>query len=284
MKRTFKSKAIVVMTAAVFVVSTLLTACGGSTGDGSKGTVSVSGSTSVQPLAQDLADTFNEIEPGISVEVQGGGSTQGVKDASEGTSDIGDSSRELTAEEKSLGITEHVIAHDGIAVIVHPSNGISNLSKDQIAKIFKGELKNWKEVGGPDSEILVVTREDGSGTRSAFEELMGLQEKRDGKTFSLMRSDALVADGTGVVKANVAAKENSIGYTSLGFVDNTMKKVSIDNIECTVDTIKSKTYPISRPFLMLTKGELRPEVKAFMDFILSDKGQEVVGKSYVKAN
>lgn len=291
MKRTYKSKAIVVAAASVFTFSVLLSACGGAAADanndgagGLTGTVTVSGSTSVQPLAQDLSDVFKEIEPGISVEIQAGGSTQGIKDVSDGTSDIGNTSRDLTAEEKNLGLTEHIIAHDGIAVVVHPGNTISNLSKDQITKIFKGEIKNWKEVGGPDSEILVVTREDGSGTRTAFEELLGLQEKKDGKTFSLMKPDALVVDGTGAVKANVAAKENSIGYTSLGFADNTLKKVSIDNVECTVDTVKSKTYPVSRSFIMLTKGELRPEVKAFMDFILSDKGQEVVGKSYVRAD
>jgi phosphate transport system substrate-binding protein len=291
MTGTIKKKAVVLMTAAVFSASVLLTGCGETAGSNNggesagtlTGTVTVSGSTSVQPLAQDLSDVFKEVEPGISVEVQGGGSTQGVKDASEGTSDIGSSSRDLTEEEKGLGLTEHVIAYDGVAVVVHPSNNISNLSKDQIAAIFKGEIKNWKDVGGPDKEILVVTREDGSGTRTAFEELMKLQEKKDDKTYSLIKADALVADGTGAVKANIASKDNAIGYTSLGYVDDSMKKISIDNIECTVDTVKSKTYPVSRPFLLLTKGELRPEVKAFLDFILSAKGQEVVGETYVKA-
>lgn len=292
MKRALKAKTIIVMITAVFAISSLLAACGGAPADTGAdnggagklaGTVTVSGSTSVQPLAQDLSDVFKEVEPGISVEVQGGGSTQGVKDASEGTSDIGSCSRDLTKEEKALGITEHVIAYDGIAVVVHAGNSIGNLSKDQIVKIFKGEIKNWKEVGGPDSEILVVTREESSGTRTAFEELLKLQEKKDDKTFSLIRADALVADGNGAVKANVASKENAIGYTSLGFVDDTLKKVNIDSIECTVDTVKSKTYPVSRPFILLTKGDLKPEVKAFLDFILSAKGQEVVGKSYVKA-
>lgn len=276
------------------LVSFLFTACGGAAtqesngtagaGGTLKGTVTVSGSTSVQPLAQDLSDVYKDVEPGISVEVQGGGSTQGVKDASEGISDIGSISRDLTADEKNLGFTEHIIAYDGVAIVVHPSNNISNLSKDQIVKIFKGETKNWKDVGGPDKGILVVTREESSGTRTAFEELLGLQEKQGDKTLSLITSDALTADGTGAVKANIVSKENAIGYTSLGFVDDTMKKVNIDNLECTVDTVKSKTYPISRPFILLTKGEVKPEVQAFLDFILSDKGQEVVGQSYVKVN
>lgn len=280
------------ITAFVLTISlaSLLTACGtssqapaddnaGKSGTIS-GTVTVSGSTSVQPLAQDLADIFNETEPGVSIEIQGGGSSQGIKAATDGISNIGTSSRDLTAEEKT-GLTEHIIAYDGVAIVVHPSNPVSNLSKDQVVKIFKGEIKNWKEVGGKDSEILVVTREDGSGTRSAFEELLKLQEKKDDKTVSFIRSDALVADGTGAVKANVASKENAIGYTSLGFVDSSLKKVNLDNIECSIENVKNKTYAISRPFLMLTKGDVSPETKAFLDFILSDKGQEIVGKTYI---
>lgn len=265
----------------------LFTACGtaeqapsGNSGTLS-GTVTVSGSTSVQPVAQDLADIFNESEPNISVEIQGGGSSQGIKDAIAGISDIGNSSRGLKDEEKQSEITEHIIAYDGIAVVVHPSNSITDLTKDQLQKIFKGEIKNWKEVGGIDKEILIVTREEGSGTRSAFEELVKLQESKDGNIVSFIKSDALVADGNGAIKANIASKDNAIGYTSLGYVDNTMKKISIEGIECTVENIKNKSYLISRPFLMLTKGELKPEVKAFIDFILGDEGQEVVSKSYI---
>ena len=245
------------------------------------GTITISGSTSVQPLAQDLADLFNESESGVNIEIQGGGSSQGIKDVTDGVSDIGNSSRELKDDEKA-GITEHVIAYDGISVIVHPSNPVTNLTSEQVVKIFKGEIKNWKEVGGADKEILVVTREEGSGTRSAFEELMKLQEKKEDRVISHIRSDALVGDGNGAIKANIAAKDNAIGYLSLGFADNTIKKVSLDGVECTMENIKNKTYIISRPYLMLTKGEIRPEVQAFLDFILSDKGQEVVGNHYIK--
>ena len=268
----------------------LFTACGNSSGTpaGDKsgtagtltGTVSISGSTSVQPLAQDLADIFNESEPDVNIEIQGGGSSQGIKDATDGVSDIGTSSRELKEEEKA-GITEHIIAYDGIAVVVHPSNPVTNLTSEQVQKIFKGEITNWKDVGGADKEILVVTREEGSGTRSAFEELMKLQEKKDDKTISFIRSDALVGDGNGAIKANIASKDNAVGYLSLGFVDNSIKKASLDGVECTVENIKNKSYAISRPFLMLTKGEVRPEVQAFLDFILGDKGQEIVGKTYI---
>ncbi len=268
----------------------LLSACGTSAqapggGTGGQGTVSgiitVSGSTSVQPLVQDLADIFNETEPGVSIEIQGGGSSQGIKDVSQGISDMGNSSRDLTDEEKKLGITEHIIAYDGIAVVTHPSNPVTDLTMDQIKDIFKGEINNWKEVGGPDREILVVTREEGSGTRTAFEEMLKLQVKKNGYTVSHIISNALVADGNGSIKANIAAKDNAIGYTSLGYVDNTMKKISIDGIECMAESIKNKTYPVSRQFLILTKGEVRPEVKAFLDFILGDAGQEVVSKTYI---
>jgi phosphate transport system substrate-binding protein len=280
------------MMAMVISSALLFTACGTSSGapsatesdqdnaGGLTGTVTISGSTSVQPLAQDLADIFNESEPNVNIEIQGGGSSQGIKDATDGVSDIGTSSRELKEEEKA-GITEHIIAYDGIAVVVHPSNPVTNLTSEQVQKIFKGEITNWKDVGGADKEILVVTREEGSGTRSAFEELMKLQEKKDDKTVSFIRSDALVGDGNGAIKANIASKDNAVGYLSLGFVDNSIKKASLDGVECTVENIKNKSYAISRPFLMLTKGEVRPEVQVFLDFILGDKGQEIVGKSYI---
>lgn len=290
MKMSSLSKRAISVLAIAISSAFLFTACGTSAGtpaasnDGNAGImtgkITVSGSTSVQPLAQDLADIFNENEPNVNIEIQGGGSSQGIKDVTDGISDIGTSSRELNADEKA-GLTEHIIAYDGIALVVHPLNPVKNLTTEQVQKIFKGEIKNWKEVGGKDSEILVVTREEGSGTRSAFEELMKLQEKKDGNTVSFIRSDALVGDGSGAIKANIASKENAIGYTSLGFVDSAVKKVSLDNVECNVENVKNKTYAISRPFLMLTKGDVKPETKAFLDFILGDKGQEIVAKNYI---
>lgn len=288
-KDTVNKKSSAVISLAL-TASLLLTACGtvkdaaagnsGSSNSGLSGTISISGSTSVQPLVQDLADIFSEKNPDVTIEVQGGGSSQGIKSAGSGISDIGSSSRDLKAEEKE-GITEHVIAYDAIAVVLHPSNRIDGLTSEQLKKIFSGEITNWKDVGGSDQEILVVTREAGSGTRSAFQELLGLEEKTDDGTRSLIRDDALVADGNGSVKANIASKENSIGYISLGFTDETLKKIKVDGIECTTESVKDKSYKISRPFLLLTKGALRPEVKAFLDFILSDEGQELAAASYI---
>ncbi|RCX17540.1 phosphate ABC transporter substrate-binding protein (PhoT family) [Anaerobacterium chartisolvens] len=233
-----------------------------------EGTITIVGSTSVQPLAEALADEFGTANPGVKIDVQGGGSTTGVKAANDGTGDIGNSSRDLKDEEKAWGLTEHVIALDGIAVAVNPSNAVQDLTKDQLIKIFTGEIVNWKEVGGADKEILIVSREAGSGTRGAFEEILKIEDK--------VKSDALVAEGTGAVMANVASKDNAIGYISLGSMDKTVKGLKIDGVEPTVENIKAKTYIIARPFLMLTKGDLKPEVKAFIDFIMSDKGQETV--------
>ncbi|SHH98881.1 phosphate ABC transporter substrate-binding protein [Clostridium grantii] len=243
-----------------------------------EGTVAVVGSTSVQPLAQELADAFSEIEPGIQVDIQGVGSSAGVKAANEGTADIGTSSRELKEEEKGYGLTEHIIAYDGIAIVVSPNNTVEDLTTEQIAQIFKGEITNWSEVGGADADILVVSREDGSGTRGAFEELVKLLDENDA---SLVRADALIADGNGAVKANVASKENAIGYVSLEYLDDTLKAVKVDDVEVSVENIKAGTYKISRPFLMLTNGELNEATQAYLDFIMSDAGQEIVGEKLI---
>jgi phosphate transport system substrate-binding protein len=243
-----------------------------------EGTVAVVGSTSVQPIAQELADAFAEIEPGIQVDIQGVGSSAGIKAANEGTADIGTSSRELKEEEKAYGLTEHIIAYDGIAVAVSSNNGVENLTTEQIAKIFKGEITNWSEVGGADAEILVVSREDGSGTRGAFEELVKLLDEND---VSLVKADALIADGNGAVKANVASKDNAIGYVSLCYLDDTLKAVKVDDVEASVESIKDGTYKISRPFLMLTNGEVSDVAQAYLDFIMSDAGQEIVGESLI---
>lgn len=243
------------------------------------GSITIAGSTSVQPLAQELADAFSDINKDVKIDVQGGGSGVGIKAAADGTADIGTSSRDLKPEEKT-GITETVIALDGIAVVVNPKNAVSDLTVEQIQKIFKGEIKNWKEVGGADKAIVIVVREAGSGTRGAFEELMKLDKKEGDKTISLVAQTALVQEGNGAVKAAIASKEDAIGYLSLGFVDNTVKASKVGGVEATVDNVKNKSYKISRPFLMLTKGELKPEMKAFIDYILG-AGQELVKKNYI---
>jgi phosphate transport system substrate-binding protein len=289
MKKSIGIKSLSLVIITVLAASLLFTACGSSDSKNDtsakssnlKGSVLIVGSTSVQPLAQDLADSFNDIEKDVKIDVQGGGSSVGVSSIQKGTCDIGTSSRELTADEKKTGLTETVIAYDGIAVVIHPGNKVTNLTQDQITKIFSGEIKNWKDIGGADKDILVVSREESSGTRTAFQELLKLQKKDGTKTISLIKSDALVVSSNGEVKTNVASKENAIGYLSLGVLDKTIKAVTVDGKEATEANVKNKTYTISRPFLMLTKGDMKPELKAFIDYILSDKGQAIVAKNYV---
>lgn len=234
------------------------------------GKVTVSGSTSIQPLSQALADEFTLANSGVIIDIQAGGSSTGVKNAHEGVTDIGSASRELKEEEKSWGLTTHKIALDGIAIVVHPSNKVEGLTQEQIIKIFTGEITNWKDVGGIDKAIVIVSREEGSGTRGAFEEILKIEGK--------IKENALICNENGVVKATVSSKENAIGYMSIGYVDGTAKAIKVDDVECTVENIKSATYKISRPFVMLTKGVLKPEVQAFLDFILSDEGQRIVAE------
>lgn len=248
------------------------------------GTVNIIGSTTIQPLAESISGLLNETYPELSIEIQGVGSSAGIKAVIDGTTDIGMASRELKAEEKTESIDEHIVAYDGIAVIVNPSNGVTDLTSEQIKKIFEGEITNWKDVGGKDAEIIVVSREAGSGTRSAFEEMMKLTKKDGDKDVSSLKTDAIIAEGNGAIKANLASKENAIAYMSEGYLDDSVKALKIDSVECTIDNIKSGTYKISRPLLLITKGEVSKEAQAFIDCFLSDRGQEIVSKNYITVN
>jgi phosphate transport system substrate-binding protein len=279
--------------AGVALLVSALTGCGAKTDQqsstatgGLKGEIQIIGSTSVGPLAQSLADAFTAANPGVTIDIQEIGSTEGIKAATDKTAEIGTSSREVKPEEKGANLTETVIAYDGIAVVVNAKNKVEGLTSDQIAKIFKGEITNWKQVGGDDKEITLVTREDGSGTRGAFQELLKLEEKMaDGTKKSLISSKALVNDSTGSLKTTVAGNDASIGYMSVGAIDDTVKALKVDKVAPSSETVKNKTYPIWRPFLMLTNGEMKPEVKAYIDFILSADGQKIVAEDkFVSVN
>jgi phosphate transport system substrate-binding protein len=265
----------------------LLSGCGRDSGgnalnDLTGGKVTIVGSTSVQPLAQALADEFNNKQPNLKIDIQGVGSTAGIKAITDGTCDIGMSSRELSEQERAGNIRENVIALDGIAVIVNPNNKVQSLKKEEIFKIFSGQVTNWKELGGSDKEIVVVSREAGSGTRGAFEELLKLQKKEGDKTISLLIDNALIAEGNGSVFANVAGKADAIGYMSLGMVnENKVNKVTVDGVEATDQNIMDQKYAIARPFLMLTKGEPNQATQAYLDFIFSEAGQKVVSGEYI---
>lgn len=239
---------------------------------GLEGSVTLVGSTSVTSTAEAIGKAFMEENPNVKIEVQGVGSSAGIKAIDDGSADIGMSSRELKDEEKDLGIDEHTIAYDGIVAVVHPNNNVSDLKPEQIEQIYKGEITNWSEVGGANEEIEVISREEGSGTRSAFEELMGLASDEG----SLVKQDATFADGNGAIVSNVVQKENAIGYISLSYLDDTVKALTIDGVECNVENIKSGDYAVSRPFLLLTKGEVSGAAKAYLDYVLGEDGQKIV--------
>ncbi len=226
----------------------------------------IAGSTSVQPFIEKLAEQYMEKHPGISITVQGGGSSAGIIATSSGTCSIGSSSRYLRTSEKGLTVT--TICLDGIAVVVNNSNPIKDLSSGQVRSIFSGELKNWKEAGGLDVAIIPVTREEGSGTRGAFEELiMGTSTVSDA---------CLVQDSNGAVREIIAITPQGIGYISAGLIDDRIRALSINGVEPTFDNFVSCEYTLVRPFLLLTKGEPTGEVKSFIDYILSADGQRVL--------
>ena len=243
---------------------------------GASGSIIVNGSTSVQPLAEELAKVFKEKNPNSTIDIQGGGSGVGVKSAMDGVVDIGMASRELKEDEKSL--KEFKLAVDGIAVILNPANGVNDLSIEQIFKIYSGEITDWQEVGGKPGKITVVTREEGSGTRGAFIELVGLEVKEGDKKVDKTISSAITQGSTGAVMTTVSGDPNSIGFASYGSAkeNKEIKMISVDGKACTDENLNSGDYKISRPFLMLTNADPAGLAKDFLDFVLSPEGQEVV--------
>ncbi|OON97077.1 MAG: phosphate-binding protein [Epulopiscium sp. Nele67-Bin005] len=270
------------------VGSMVLVGCGSSdsgSGGGSGTTViSTVGSTTVATPMEVLADAYMAKNSSVVVEVQGVGSSSGIKAAYDGSADMGMASRTLKEEEKTWGLTETTIALDAIAVCVNPANSVTTLTFDQLKGIYEGDITNWSEVGGPNEQIIVVTREDGSGTRGAFEELVGLQEDRDGNTISTIAATALVQQGNGAVQSTVASREYAIGYMSLGNIDSTVKPLAVDGVEPTVAAALAGTYKISRPLLVLTSDSANDVTKDFLSFILSAEGQEIVGQSFIPVN
>jgi phosphate transport system substrate-binding protein len=237
----------------------------------------IAGSTSVQPLSELLAETFMEGNEAVRVEVQGGGSGQGLKAVREGVADIGALSRTLKADERTEISEEIIIAIDGIGVIANEGVGVDALTKMQLRQIFKGEIKNWRDVGGKDLAVVVVAREEGSGTRTAFCEIAGVMEndgaggETDGTT-----PDALIQGSTGAVRQTVAGTEGAVGYISLGALDGSVAILEIEGVVPSHETVRNGEYPLARPFLYVTGGPLSPEAAVWIDFVLSEQGQAVV--------
>jgi phosphate transport system substrate-binding protein len=249
----------------------LLTAgCGDAREKGAyvKHVVNIAGSTSVMPFTEKLAEHFMVERPTFIVNVQSGGSTAGIQACMNNTVEIGMSSRELKADEKKL--SEITICLDGIAMVVHPENPVTSLTLSQVRDIFSGAVRNWKDMGWVDRRIDAVTREEGSGTRGAFEELvMNKQEIDEG---------IMVQDSNGSVKEVVATDPYAIGYVSLGMVDERVSAVTIDGIKPTTAAIKNKQYKIVRPFLYLINGTPTEDAQAFIVYVLSKYGQVLLKK------
>lgn len=252
----------------IFVVFILAIFTSGCTQGIAENEIIVAGSTSVQPFADKWAEVYMEKHPNIIVNVQGGGSSAGIQAAKYGVADIGTCSRELKPEEKDLN--EIIVAYDGLAIIVHPTNKIDDLTIEQIKQIFAGQIRNWQEFGGKDKAMTVVTREEGSGTRGAFQELVMKKER--------IFKGAIVQDSNGTVREIVANDPNAIGYISLGLVNDKVKALKLDGIIATDENIVTKRYNLVRPFLFVTKDNPTGEVKNFIDFVLSQEGQELIRK------
>jgi len=239
-----------------------------SSGCGKGRALSVVGSTSVQPFAEVLAQNYHKKFPDRDVvDVQGGGSTAGLVAVSSGLADIGTCSRSLSPEEAKQ-FTAIVIARDGLAVVVHPSNPVKGLTLQQIRGLFSGRIENWKEIGGPDWTVWPITREEGSGTRESFVNLVMKKDR--------ISDEALVQESNGTVKELVKGIEGAIGYMSLGLVGQEVKALEIDGAVPTAANVLSGGYPLARPFLFVTKGAPSPVAQSFIDYVLSREGQKVL--------
>ena len=230
--------------------------------------ITLAGSTSVQPFAEILADEYmNEVE-NIIINIQGGGSSAGARSALSGVAEVGMLSRELQGDEKTLVPT--IIAYDAIALIVHPSNPSRNLDIDEVKSIFAEEITDWSEVGGKARKIHVVTREEGSGTRGAFDEIiMGTAEVTPG---------AIVQDSNGAVREIVAGDPSAIGYLSLGLVDKRVKAVAVQGVLPSIDTVANNTYKLVRPMILATRESPGKEVMDFTSFCLGENAQAILAR------
>ncbi len=233
------------------------------------GTVNVNGSTSMADVIAALTEGFNEINPDVQINYTGSGSGAGIEGVLAGTCDLGLSSRALSDDEKGQGAVENIVAKDGVAVVINPENTVTDLTTEQIAAIYTGEITNWSEVGGPDAEIAVLGRDSASGTRSAFEEILGIE-------------DACVYlneySSTGDVIGNVASNPNAIGYASLSAVDDSVVAVAVNGVTPTEETVADGSFAIQRPFVIVTvEGtELSAAAQAFLDYAMSAEVADII--------
>lgn len=233
------------------------------------GFILVVGSTSMETFATSLAERYMEIHQDVTVDIEFAGSGAGIEAVLDGTADIGNSSRNLKDEEKTGGAVENIVAIDGIAVCVDTSNAVRGLTKQQLADIYIGTVTNWSEVGGEAMPIVVIGREAGSGTRNAFEKILGIKDVCD---------YANELDSNGAVMAKVVSTPGAIGYVSLEAIGNTVIALQLDGIAPTAENIKSGKYALSRPYVMSTRGAISEQsdlLQSWFDFVLGKEGQEI---------
>lgn len=234
------------------------------------GTITMAGSTSMEKLANAVAESFMDKYPDVTVTAEFTGSSAGIESLLSGSADIGNSSRSLKEEEKASGAVENIVAIDGIAVVTDTDNTVTGLTTEQLIGIYTGEIKNWSDAGGNDEAIVVVGREAGSGTRGAFEELLEIEDAC---------AYANELDSTGAVMAKVASTPGAIGYVSLDVLDDTVIALSLDGVEATEENIKAGTYSLCRPFVMATNGEISAQsdaVQELFTYLQSDEGKELI--------
>lgn len=235
------------------------------------GEITVVGSTTVQPVAEKLAEAFETANPEVVINVQGGGSSVGVTSAGQASADIGMASRDIKQSEfdEFPELVVHTIARDGIAIIGSPDVTVSDLTVDQVRGIFSGVITDWAEVGGTAGMITVISREEGSGTRGAFEELVMGEE-------AVITGSAILQPSNGAVLTTVASTPSSISYLSFGYLDDSVKRISVGGVEPTPENAASGAYTIVRPLNMVTSGEPQGVASAWIDFIYSAEGQAIV--------
>ena len=273
--------ALLVTLVIILVAATLFAGCTTGTENGTpgspdrlSGTLSITGSTTVLPIAQLTAEAFMAENSGADLQVSGGGSSVGIQAVGDGTADIGMASRDLKDTEKGKypDLVKHVVAIDGIAVVVNPANTVDSLTLDQMRGIYNGTYTNWNEVGGPDLEVVVTGRDSASGTREFFHEI--IMKKED------FVNTQLEKNSNGAVKQTVVQTPGAIGYVGLGYIDESVKALSVDAgnapVAPTIQNIESGTYPIARELYMFTRGEPTGLAAAYLTFISGPEGQQIV--------
>lgn len=257
-------------TVIISMISGVFIGCSPSVENVNVNTIAISGSTSVGPLMEKIAEEYENRNKDTSIEINQVGSSAGIKDTMNGVSELGMSSRDLKSEE-AAEVNGTVIAYDGIALIINKNNPVENITLEEIKEIYTGKITNWKEIdGGLDWPIVILSREDGSGTRGAFEQIVGYKSEE-------LLDRATITDGSGSIKNTVAGNKNAIGFVSFEYLDETVGALKVEGVMPEAELVKSGEYKLSRPFILTSKDTtITDNSKKLMEYILSDEGQKIV--------